>query len=258
MEAICKNCDSTLQPDYEHCPKCGQTTHLHRLGMHDVFHEFVHYFTHADKGLFQLIRDLVVKNGVVAKEFIAGKRKKYYPPFTFFLLVAAIHVFVSNLHNDHSNVDVLKKFPELAEITNPVKQAKWIEFYERRENGIHFINKYANLITMVSLPITSFIFWLMYRRRAYNYTEHLVAGMFMFGFFTLVVSIVTAFGLLLNVPENYVYLFCILLEISYFTLFYHNFMESGKRKAFWASFFSILALFLVSFVVMSIYMFAIK
>jgi hypothetical protein len=59
-------------------------TDLHRISMHEVVHDGVHYFTHADKGLPQLVRDLVLKGGVVAREFVNGKRKKYFSPLNFF------------------------------------------------------------------------------------------------------------------------------------------------------------------------------
>ena len=97
MEANCKNCDIELQPHYDFCPKCSQKTKLHRLSMHEVVHEGIHYFTHADKGLFQLIRDLTIKTGTVAREYAEGKRKKYFSPLNFFLLAATLYVFVINL-----------------------------------------------------------------------------------------------------------------------------------------------------------------
>lgn len=90
MEMTCKNCDRDLAPEFDYCPKCSQKVALHRLTFHDVFHEAIHYFTHADKGIFQLLRDLFKKNGVVVRQYVEGIRKKYFSPFNFFLIVAAI------------------------------------------------------------------------------------------------------------------------------------------------------------------------
>lgn len=255
MDAHCKNCEVALQPDFDHCPKCGQNTRLHRLSLHELAHDAIHFFFHADRSLLSLVRELALRNGKVAREFIDGKRKKYYPPLTFFLLMAALNLFISTKTDDHVNVDVVKKYPELATIADAAGRAKWIEFYQRREHGIHFINSNANIIMMVALPIIALVFWLFYRRYKYNYTEHLVAGMYMFAFFTLMILVINLVGFFAKANENMVYGICLLLEIAYFTIFYRNFTESSRWKAFFASFFSILSLFLISMVVMSCYMF---
>jgi len=258
METNCKNCDLVLQSDYLHCPKCGQTTHLHRLDLHELFHEALHYFTHADKGLFQLIRDLAIKKGKVAKEFVEGKRKKYYPPLTFFFLVIAINVFVSTKTDDHVNVNIEKKYPEVNTITNPAERAKWIDIYARREQGVHFINTNVNTIAMISLPIISFIFWLFYRRRGYNYVEHLVAGMYMFGFYTLCTIVIQTLAYFRHIDENIGYAISLLLQVGYYTIFYKGFMEGKYFRAFFAALLSIVLLFVISGMLMYVYMFATK
>jgi hypothetical protein len=255
MEIICQNCDFALQPDFQHCPKCGQKSGLHRLSLHDVFHEAIHYLTHADKGLFQLIRDLAVKNGKVAREFVNGKRKKYYPPLTFFFLVIAINLFVSTRTDSHVNVNVEKKYSEINEITDPVKKAKWIHIYERREKGIHWINTNVNNISMVSLPMVALIFWLFYRRRRYNYVEHLVGGMYMFGFCTLFTAAISTLAYLIGANENIGYATCLLFQLGYYAIFYRNFMEGKKLRAFCAALVAMLLLFVISGLLMWVYMF---
>lgn len=136
MDTHCKNCDGENQSHFAYCPGCGQKTTLHRLSMHDLLHEAIHYFTHADKGLLQLIRDLALKKGLVAREFVAGKRKKFFPPLTFFLLVIAVNLFVSTHTDDHVNVDILKQYPQVNAISDPAEKARWIEIYTRREEGV--------------------------------------------------------------------------------------------------------------------------
>jgi len=258
MEIICKNCEAENQIEFTYCPQCGQKTQLHRLSLHDIVHEAIHYFTHADKGLFQLIRDLVIKRGKVAKQFVEGKRKKFYPPLTFFLLVIAMNVFVSTKTDDHVNVDIQKKYPEVNSIKNPEQRAEWIAIYERREKGIHFVNTNVNTISMISLPIIALIFWLFYRRLGYNYVEHLVAGMYMFGFYTLLTMVISLTGYLFKVNENLIYGICLPLQVVYYTLFYGSFISGRYLRAFFASFLSILLLFFISGMLMWVYMFMIR
>ena len=78
-QSICANCAAPLDPQFRYCPQCSQKVDLHRLSLHDIFHDVVHYFTHADKGFFGLLKDLAVSTGKVAREYVTGKRKKYFP-----------------------------------------------------------------------------------------------------------------------------------------------------------------------------------
>jgi hypothetical protein len=245
MITICKNCETSHSPEFNYCPQCSQKADLHRLSLHEIFHEAVHYFTHADKGIFQLIRDLIIKRGIVAREYVEGKRKKYFPPLNFFLLVAAIFVFISNIPEDTAPADVLKENSELNAITNPVQKEKMTRLYERKEKATHFMKKYSNLMAMFALPLTAFFFWLFYKKAKYNYTEHLVAGMYMLGFCILINTLlILPVSLLYHLSANYSAVLFLVFQLFYFTTFYYKFLNKNSKsqlgKAFITSAFSII------------------
>jgi len=237
MEAICKNCDTTYSQKYNYCPNCSQKSRLHRLAFHDVLHEAIHYFTHADKGLFQLIRDLFTKRGLVAFEYIEGRRKKYFPPLNFFMIIAAVFVFAATLGENHEKVDVLKAHPEINKIKDPAKKQDLVAIYGRKEKVRHFTNKYSNLMAMCSLPLTALVFWLFYRKAKYNYVEHLVAGMYMLGFCILIYAL-----LILPVfyatgwPNDWGILVFFIVQVVYFAMFYNGFLRKSKPLQYLKSF----------------------
>lgn len=251
MKIICKNCETPNYPNFNYCPECSQKVNLHRISPHEVFHEAVHYFTHADKGIFQLIRDLALKSGVVAKEYINGKRKKYFPPLNFFLLVAAVFVFISNIPKEAPPINIQKENQELSAISDPIQREKVIHVYERKEKMIHFMKKYSNLMAMMALPLTTFFFWLFYKKQNYNYTEHLVAGMYMLGFCILVNTLlILPISLLFHLSSNYQALLFLLFQLFYFTLFYYKFLNKSTKlqllKAFSVSAFGIISWGIIS------------
>jgi hypothetical protein len=88
----CKNCDATLEGAF--CGSCGQKSDVHAISLSYVSHEAVHALTHTDKGFIFLIKDLVLKPGIVAREYINGKRKKYFNPVSFFVITSALHAYV--------------------------------------------------------------------------------------------------------------------------------------------------------------------
>lgn len=233
MAVICKNCEIEYSQVYNFCPNCSQKSVLHRLTFHDIIHEGIHYFTHADKGLFQLIRDLFIKRGLVAFEYIEGKRKKYFPPLNFFLMIAAVFVFVATQTEEPLPTNILKVHPEINQISDPAEKEQAISIYERKIKVTHFTTRYSNLMAMCSLPLTALVFWLFYKKAKYNYIEHLVAGMYMLGFCILIYSLlIIPVGYIFDV-ENYVEtLLFFLVQFLYFAVFYYGFMRKTTKMQF--------------------------
>lgn len=255
MEAICKNCETAYAENYNYCPNCSQKSKLHRLTLHDIIHEAIHYFTHADKGLFQLIRDLVLKGGTVAREYIDGRRKKYFPPLNFFLIIAALNLFAINVDESSDRPDVAREQAMKAyHIQTSEQKETFLSIYNRQTEAITFIKHNSNKTVLVMLPLMALVFWLFYRKEKYNFTEHMVAGMFMYGFCTLVFVVMSLINLIFKFDVNVIYGLTLLLQLFYFAWFYYRFMGHRRRlRAYFASFTAILAVFVFTGIAVMIY-----
>ena len=86
----CLNCNAALTPGQAYCSVCGQKADTHRLSLHDIGHAAIHVFTHTDHSVLGLVRDLAYKPGRVARDYVDGKRRKYFNPFTFFIVVVGV------------------------------------------------------------------------------------------------------------------------------------------------------------------------
>lgn len=154
----CKNCSRPLPADVDFCPACGQSAHTHRLNMHHILHDLIHVFIHADKGVIYLTKELARQPGLVVKNYVMGKRKQYFNPFSYLVLTIAISAFLTNyfhlMEADMAN-------------TNPRSA---------------MVSKHINLIFLASVPILAFFTWLLFRRAKYNYAEHLTLHAFLGGF----------------------------------------------------------------------------
>ncbi len=245
MDGICKNCESAINPANLFCPHCSQRTHLHRLSMHDVAHEAMHYFTHADRGLITLFRDLSTKTGTVALEYVNGRRKKHFPPLTFYLLVAATMLFIFSMTPTPNELSVSKA---------QILDASGIS--EMRENRAKlFINRNSNKIMILALPIIAFSFWVFYRRARYNYAEHLVAAMYMVGYTMIIyVLLIVPIFSILDLPDNSGPVTIGVFQLLYYAIFYRKFMDKrGIINPFLASLFSVIIWFLLSGGVVALY-----
>jgi Protein of unknown function (DUF3667) len=155
----CANCGYSLGRHDSYCASCGQKAGTHRLAMKHILHEVIHAFTHADKGFLLLIRELTIRPGYVAKDYVAGKRKKYFNPFTFLLLMVGLATFVTAAFNLMATQPGMEKNP-----------------------GVQLVTRYYNFIVLLGVPLMAFFSWLLYRKDRFNYAENLVFTAFITGF----------------------------------------------------------------------------
>lgn len=200
--------------------------------MHEVAHEGIHYFTHADKGIFTLIRDLAVKGGIVAKEYIEGRRKKHFPPLNFFLIIAAVNLLAINLDGAIEIKPIQEMIPNISTVTDANQLEFYHNFYARYVKAMELIGKYSNITAILSLPIITWVFFLFYKRSGYNYVEHLFAGMYMYGFALLSFALLASLNYFLRFDPNIVYFVCIVFQLAYSIMFYRQLQPTfSKRRA---------------------------
>ena len=171
----CLNCETMLTADDHFCPNCGQRTDTHRLTIKHILHEFFHVFTHADIGFLGMIADLLRRPGIVAIEYIQGKRKKYFNPFTFFIL--SVGILATSSHVFHTLDKDIQADPRLVSQLPPPLKKKYLNQIERVNEGTHFMSKNLNTAAMLLLPFYAFLSWIFFGRRGYNYAELLVGYM---------------------------------------------------------------------------------
>ena len=176
----CLNCGNQITPGFLFCPNCGQKTAVHRLNYHDLSHDAIHYFTHADKGIFSLLRELAVRPGKVAREYVEGRRTYYFKPLNFFLLVAAVLVLSTSFLFEEGNTrPSIGNKPRTT--MGPQANTANTKALKRFKNVNKITSRYSNVINMMATPLISFLFWLFYRKERYNFIEHLVANMYFIG-----------------------------------------------------------------------------
>jgi hypothetical protein len=189
LSSNCLNCNNEILPEQNFCPNCGQKTNLHQLSFHDVSHDALHYITHADKSIFSLLNNLLIKPGIVAREYIAGKRQKYFKPLNFFLIVAGILVFMTSLFYAPDNSRSRQMIQSAQKIQDPVKKQNLLNMAERLKTVNKITGKYSNVINMFATPFLTLLFWFFYKKR-FNYVESLIANMYIVGFIMLVYALV--------------------------------------------------------------------
>lgn len=226
----CPNCSATLNEDFRYCPNCGQTTHLHRFNLAHIGHEAFHALTHADKGILHLLKNLTIRPGMVAREYVLeGKRKRYFNPFTFLVIVLGLSVFVNSVFKPYErNIS-----PKPTQVEAQVKTSTATQLRKERSRKVsHFLDKRANLVAFAAIPLFTLVFWLFFRRSGVNYAEHLVANVLFAGYFQLFATIITLVLSLFNRYLSTLNEQQLIFQLIYLPIAYYQFMGLHRWKGY--------------------------
>ena len=123
--------------------------------MSHVMHDVVHVLLHADKGIFPFLARVMVQPGIIAKEYLEGKRK-IFNPYQYLILVVGLVLFLMTLLNFYEDLDNHNQ--EVASKISSVFLKTIVDYNQ-------FVKKYSNIISFLSLPIYAIFSWLMVRKK---------------------------------------------------------------------------------------------
>lgn len=206
----CKNCGTPLTGNF--CQNCGQKADVHKITIKYLLHEFFHALTHADKGFLFLMKEMAVRPGHVALEYLEGKRKKYFNPLSFLVIASAIWALV-----------VLKSGYFEAMGSSQTRGAyqipEQIAWYF--SESMRIIIQHGKIITLIiTAPLLGFLSWIFFRKHKNTFAENLVLNAFLVGqiHLAMVIIFIPAFLLFGDAKMNnniYQVAFLIYLMVAY-------------------------------------------
>jgi len=159
----CKNCENLFEGNF--CNVCGQKI-AHRLDVSHIWHEVIHLFTHADKGIFAFIPKIITKPGIIALDYVEGKRKRYFNPLQYLVILVGIVTFL--VAKSHFMEQVMSTINTMNDQNISAKAAA------KQRQIVEFFQKYFNVIMFVMIPVFSFFSWLLFKKKNYNYAENVL------------------------------------------------------------------------------------
>ena len=92
QKLTCKNCGQETVTTY--CSSCGQRSSVHKVTTRETFEDLADNLFSISAPLIITVKSLFVNPGRLLREYLGGKRKKYYKPVSFFILTTAIYLFL--------------------------------------------------------------------------------------------------------------------------------------------------------------------
>jgi len=128
---VCANCGAPLSGEY--CGHCGQR---HEPHVHTVAHFAAEAFesvTHADSRLWRTLAYLLARPGLLTREFFAGRRAGYLPPFRLYIVISVVFFLVGmpekinvkpeSTGETHDAATLIKQAEEFESPDNPLPEA---------------------------------------------------------------------------------------------------------------------------------------
>lgn len=92
---VCLNCNNTYEGAY--CPHCGQSAKTKRLRLIEMVNDFIGSFVGGDNKFLNTSVGLICRPGHLVREFLVGKRARYYNPLQMFVFMLTIYAIISYL-----------------------------------------------------------------------------------------------------------------------------------------------------------------
>ena len=164
MEKICFSCGRKVHHQY--CPYCGQKTSVERLTWKNFTFEIFQFFTHIESTFFQTSRLLLTSPGLVFQEWLAGKRKKYYKPVSFFLTWTTIELLVSRMI-----INLFNYQPVVRSVVNT------------KDPDILMASlQHSQLFYLLCLPLSAVLGYFLLGRKKFYVFETFVIAFFIYGY----------------------------------------------------------------------------
>lgn len=151
----CLNCGTKVKSKF--CEECGQKASTKRFSLRRLLdREFLSGAFMLNKGLLFTLKVLFTRPGHGIREFILGKRARYFNAFSLLLLILALMFFIDEF-SDLKMSDVFgddnKKF------TNSFEE---------------FTKEYPRTIYIISIPIMAFCSFIFFRKSKVNFAENII------------------------------------------------------------------------------------
>jgi hypothetical protein len=208
--ARCRNCGAALSGRF--CATCGQAADVHMPSTRELIHEVLEGITHSDSRLWRTLCLLWFKPGKLTREFVAGRRAAYLPPFRLYLVLSVIFFLVASFSHTNTRVAAIKNGK--VEIVTSAAGCNEIQFKllgspvwgQRLRHGceaamrdggagvLHVALGAMPKAMFIFLPLIAFLHMLLYWRPRYRYAEHLLFFVHVHAFFFSVMALVALLG----------------------------------------------------------------
>lgn len=161
----CVNCGAEVNSRY--CPDCGQQNPAKKIKFLNLYHDFQSRIYGFDGMFPRTLRDLTLRPGIAAAEYIKGNRIKYNGPVGYFFLMITVFLLLLSLM-EVSFYDLIVKPSQIT----PIKENSGIEKFMKLFSD--WITDNMKIFSFLVIPFTVLASRISFRKSGLNMLEHSV------------------------------------------------------------------------------------
>ncbi len=214
-QTLCKNCGESTNGNY--CSNCGQKTATSRLNADYLLDELTNSLFQLQHGFFYTLKELFLNPAKSITEFLNGKRKKYFKPLSYLLILSTFYYLVTLTLDANTWIDdFLTGFNEGIKENNDTTPAI-----------LTWFSKHYAYTVLLLLPIFSLASYLSFYKFKKNYVEHIFINSYVTAQQSIIYSFFALLGLV--VKHESVEIAPFLVSVSYnFYVYYKLFVHKIK------------------------------
>ncbi|HEX6126966.1 MAG TPA: DUF3667 domain-containing protein [Pyrinomonadaceae bacterium] len=191
---VCPNCDHAMFGKY--CQHCGQKKiDHHEFAVRHFVGHLIHEITHLDSNkIARTFSHLLSRPGLLAREYLAGRKGKYINPIRVYLTVSALYFLfawgaLSNAGG--GGVETTAARPNFIQIA----KSKGVDPVVLATKTHEKAGRYSAFLRFGSVLLSGFFLTALYFGTGRYYVEHLIFSLYFYSFDFLAKCVVAIFYL---------------------------------------------------------------
>jgi hypothetical protein len=180
------------------CSQCGEATTRHDYSLGHAAEELVETVAHVDGRVFSTFRSLITRPGLLAANFLAGRRRSQMGPVQLFFVCNVIYFliqpfsfaapFTSTLSMQTTQRPWSAMARRMVEGEMQRRNVSAAEYERRFDEAAHLQGK---TLVIIMVPIFALGAWVLFGRTRRFYAEHLVFAFYTYAFLLIWMGVST-------------------------------------------------------------------
>ncbi|UZT98501.1 DUF3667 domain-containing protein [Chryseobacterium fluminis] len=149
----CLNCGHSISGEF--CAHCGQKADTARITVHSLIkNDILGSIWHVEARFFNTLKDILLRPGKTAKDYISGKRIRYSNFISLLLILFGFNVLGLHFYEKFAPSETLANNSDIKD----------------------FFSKYSKTILFVIIPMLAVNAYLLFKKVKFNIAEHFIIG----------------------------------------------------------------------------------